>query len=247
MNDIFETRVVEHEKVQFNRPVVIGGFVGGTGTGFIAASYIIEQLNMHQIAHVRSSHIPPVSVFIGKKLRAPFRIYTNRGGTLIVIISEVPVDREGLYEIAGALLSWVSEKSPQDFIILEGVPVQQIVRDHTVQCVANESKLKEFTDLGVEPAQSTLISGMGGAILYECMLYDVPGSTFMTQSPANIADPGSVLALIETVNSAFKLNIDTAILEDSVRAFHEQLQDLINQYRKTYSSDEKPSVDSMYG
>lgn len=247
MTDIFETKVVEHEKVEFNKPTVIGGFVGATGTGFIAASYMIEQLHMHQIAHVRSSHIPPVSVFIGKKLRTPFRIYSNEDGKLIVIISEVPIDNEGLYEIAGALLSWVSDKNPEDFVILEGTPVQQMVKDHTVQCVANEKKLKRFTDLGMEPAQSTLITGMGGALLNECMLYGVSGVTFLTRSPISIPDPGSVLALIEAVKKAFGFEIDTSILEESVRSFHEQLQELINQYRKTYKQGEKPTVDTMYG
>lgn len=247
MSDIFETRVIEHEEVQFHRPTVIGGFVGATGTGFIAASYIIEQLHMHQIAHVRSPHIPPVSVFIGKKLRTPFRIYSNDEGTLIVVISEVPIDNEGLYEISGALLSWLSGKKPEDFVILEGAPVQQIVRDHKVQCVANEEKLKKFTGMGLEPAQSTLIAGMGGAILNECMFYTVSGVTFMTQATINIPDPGSVLALIEAVNDAFSLKIDTGILEKSVKEFHEQLQELINQYRKAYSKSEKPAVESMYG
>lgn len=247
MADIFKTRVVEQEKLEFHKPTVIGGFVSFTGTGFIAASYILEQLHLHQIAHVHSPHIPPVSVFIGKKLRTPFRIYSNEEGTLIVIISEVPIDNEGLYEISAALLSWLSEKNPQDFVILEGVPVQQIVKDHFVRVVANERKLKKFTDLGLEAAQSTLITGMGGALLNECMSYDISGVTFLTQSPVNIPDPGSVLALVETVNSAFNMKIDTGILEESVKSFHEQLQELINQYKKAYVKGEKPTVDSMYG
>lgn len=247
MSDIFETKVVEHEKVNFRNPLVVGGFVGATGTGFIAASYMIEQLELHQIAHVRSSHIPPISVFIGKKLRTPFRIYSNESGTLIVIISEVPLDTEGMYEIAGAILSWLSDKTPKDFLILEGLPVAQIVKDHEVQCVANEEKLKRFTGLGLEASHSALITGMGGAILNECMSCRISGVSFLTQTPVNIPDPGSVLALIEAINKSYDLNIDTSILEESVKSFHEQLQQLIDQYKKTYSKNNKPAVESMYG
>lgn len=245
--DIFETKVVELEPVKFNNPVVIGGFVGNTLTGFIAASYIIERLELHQIAHVKSAHIPPIAVFIGKKLRTPFRIYSNKDGTLIVAICEVPINDEGLYEISSALLSWLSDKKPRDLVVLEGAPVPQIVKEHSVFCVANEEKLKDFTKRGLEAAQSALIMGMGGALLNECMAYKIPGVTFITPSTVNMPDPGSVLALIENINDAFGFTIETTILEKSVKDFHQQLQELMNQYKKMYTKGEKPATESMYG
>ena len=245
--EIFETKVVDLDHVEFHNPVIIGGFVGNTLTGFIAASYIIERLQMHQIAHVKSPHIPPIAVFIGKKLRTPFRIYSNKTGTLMVAICEVPIDDEGLYEISGALLSWFSEKKPKDLVILEGSPVPQIVSDHKVFCIANEDKLKTFSNKGLEPAHSALITGMGGALLNEAMAHQIPAVTFITPASMNIADPGSVLALIENVNDAYGLKIDTGILEESVKEFHNQLQELMDQYKKVYSKGEKAPSESMYG
>lgn len=247
LTDLFETTVVDLEKVQSHNPVIVGGFVGPTLTGFISASYIIERLKMHQIAHVKSPHIPPVSVFIGKKLRTPFRIYSNKEGTLIVAICEVPIDDEGLYEISSVLLKWFMDKNPRDMVILEGSPVPEIVREHKVYCIANEDKLRQFTQKGMEAAHSALITGMGGALLNESMAYKLPASTFITPASMNIADPGSVLALIENVNDTFGLKIDTAILEESVKDFHTQLQELVNQYKKAYSKSEKPPSESMYG
>lgn len=245
--DSYETKVVELEDVKFNNPVVIGGFVGSTLTGFIAASYIIERLELHQFAHVKSSHIPPIAVFIGKKLRTPFRIYSNADGTLIVAICEVPISDEGLYEISSALLQWLSGKNPKELVVLEGAPVAQIVKEHSVYCVANEEKLKEFTRRGLEAAQSALIMGMGGALLNESMAYKIPGATFITPATVNMPDPGSVLALIENLNDAFGFKIETTILEESVKDFHQQLQELMSQYKKIYSKGEKPPTESMYG
>ena len=104
-----------------------------------------------------------------------------------------------------------------------------------------------FTQKGIEPAHSALITGMGGALLNEALAYKLPASTFITPASMNIADPGSVLALIENVNDAFGLRIDTAILEESVKDFHKQLQELVSQYKKAYSKGEKPPSESMYG
>lgn len=245
--EIFETKVVELDHVEFHNPVIIGGFVGTTLTGFIASSYIIERLQMHQIAHVKSPHIPPIAVFIGKKLRTPFRIYSNKAGTLMVVICEVPIDDEGLYEISSTLMDWFSETKPRDMVILEGSPVPQIVSDHKVYCIANEDKLKTFTDKGLEAAHSALITGMGGALLNEAMAHKLPAVTFITPASMNIADPGSVLSLIENVNDAFGLKIDTAILEESVKDFHSQLKELMDQYKKMYTKPEKAPSESMYG
>ncbi len=245
--EIFETKVVDIDHVEFHNPVIIGGFVGSTLTGFIAASYIIERFQMHQVAHVKSPHIPPIAVFIGKKLRTPFRIYSNKSGNLMVAICEVPIDDEGLYEISGALTSWFSESKPKDLIILEGSPVQQIVSEHKVYCIANEDLLKTFTSKGLEPAHSALITGMGGALMNEALAHKIPAITFITPASTNIADPGSVLALIENVNDAFGFKIDTAILEESVKDFHNQLKELMSQYKKTYSKSDKAPSESMYG
>ena len=245
--EIFETKVVNLDKVEFHNPVIIGGFVGNTLTGFIAASYIIERLQMHQIAHVKSPHIPPVAVFIGKKLRTPFRIYSNKAGSIVVAICEVPIDDEGLYEISSALLSWFSEANPKNIVMLEGSPVPQIVSEHKVYCIANEDQLKTFTNRGIEAAHSALITGMGGALLNEAMAHKIPAVTFITPASMNIADPGSVLSLIENVNDAFGLKIDTAILEESVKDFHNQLKELMDQYKKMYTKTEKGPSESMYG
>lgn len=245
--DIFETNVVELEDVEFHDPIVIGGFVGSTLTGFIAASYIIERLEMHQIAHVRSPHIPPISVFIGNKLRTPFRIYTDSEGKLIVAICEVPIEDEGLYEISSSLMKWFSKKNARDLIILEGSPVAQVVKDHKVYCVANEARLKEFTDSGMEAAKSALIMGMGGALMNESMAHKINGVTFVIPASVNLPDPSSVLSLIESVNTAFGLKIDTKILEKSVKEFHEQLQELMSQYKQAYEKKDKPHTESMYG
>ncbi len=246
-DDIFRTEVVELEKVKFNNPVVIGGFVGPTLTGFIAASYIIERMKLHQIGHVRSPHIPPMAVFIGKKLRTPFRIYSNKSGTLVVAICEVPIDDRGLYEISSALISWLQDKSPSEVLVLEGVPVGEILSEHKVYSIANDQKMKQFTQHGIEAAHSALITGMGGALLNECLARKLNGASLITAAPVQVPDPGAVLALIETVNVVFSFSIDTGILEENVNEFHDQLNELMEQYKKAVKHTEKGPAETMYG
>jgi predicted ATP-grasp superfamily ATP-dependent carboligase len=74
-SEIPEVDIVETEKVELKEPLLIFGFVGAGLVAQIAVNQIIDQLNMKEIAHVRSRYIPPSVVFIDGKLKHPFRVY----------------------------------------------------------------------------------------------------------------------------------------------------------------------------
>ena len=102
----FDSQVVEIEKRKYSNPLVIAGFEGSTFAGILSASYIIETMQLHQVAHVISQHIPPVTVFVGGKLRHPFRIYANNNNTLVLAVCEVPIPSSYIYEISNTLMDW---------------------------------------------------------------------------------------------------------------------------------------------
>ncbi|MGI0090119.1 MAG: proteasome assembly chaperone family protein, partial [Nitrososphaerales archaeon] len=116
---LFPTRITELRKTQFREPIVFGGFVGPGLVGLVSARYMIEKLNLHEVAHVQSQHIPPVAVFVGAKLRHPFRIYSDDEGKIVVVLSEMPIDIEGLYEISSALLDWFEQIRAKEIVVLD--------------------------------------------------------------------------------------------------------------------------------
>src|SRR5579875_1229942 len=209
------------EKPKYNSPLVVGGFVGPGLVGIASVSYMIEQLGLHQVAHVKSQHIAPVAVFVGEKLRHPFRIYTNRSGDLVVIICEVPIDLEGLEEIHS-----------KEIVILDGIPVRGIPEDRKAYCVAQEGKCKEIGGKGIEHAPSAFIGGMGGSILNECLTRRTVGMSLLTPASINLPDPGAVLTMIEALNSGFGLDISTKPLEENVAQYNEYLNTMAQQFKK---------------
>ena len=95
--DHTEPQVIKINNFVPKNPLVILGFVESTTLGLLTSSYLIEQLELHQIAQIKSVHIPPVTVFVGGKMRTPFRIYGNKEGTLLVITCEVPKSLDPIY------------------------------------------------------------------------------------------------------------------------------------------------------
>lgn len=247
-NNVYDTAVVELDDGPYDKPLVIGGFVGATLVGILSARYIIEHLNLHQVAHVRSHHIPPVAVFVGGKLRHPFRIYKDDKGKVIIMISEVPIEDKSLYEVSSALMNWLEKKDPAEIVILDGAPVQGMPSDRKTYCVTEEERLESLKSKGIEVAESALITGIGGSILNECLIRKVHGTSLLTYMSATFPDPGAVLSLVQTLNLLFDLKIETKVLEEEVTKLHQDMSAVMDQYKQIQEQKKSGKVpETMYG
>ena len=90
------------------RPVLIVGFPSVGLVGSICANYIIEKKDMHQIAFVDSEHVVPSAIYIGGRLRHPFRIYSDNLKTLYVVVCEAPLMPAGVHSIMDLMIAWAS-------------------------------------------------------------------------------------------------------------------------------------------
>ena len=243
---LFSTKVIDLERANYQNPIIFGGFVGPGLVGLVTTGYLIEKLGLHEVAHVRSQHIPPVAVFVGAKLRHPFRIYSDDSGKILAMICEMPIDIEGLYEISMALLDWAEAVRPTEFVILDGVPVSGIPSDRAAWSVADEFRIGELEKKGVAAIQSAVISGIGGSILNQCLTRKVSGVSLLTPVSIDLPDPGASLVLIRAINQIYGLNIGTTELEEDVEKLNARLNELAQQYTKL--SDQYSDKDKqLYG
>ena len=246
-DELFSTAVVEIEKREYDHPIVIGGFAGSTMAGLLSVGYLIEQLGMHQVAHVKSPYIPPVAVFVGNKLRHPFRIYSNKKGDVMAIISEVPISDMGLYEISASIIEWVKGIGASEIVILDGIPVDEVLETRKSYCIAESDELAMCIKNGIPGAQSAIITGIGGSLLNECLVKGFRGSSLITPCSVEIPDPGSALSLIQAITLKTGLKIDTKLLQDSVNKMHEEMAAVIKQYTDAQSKKGgKVSDETMY-
>ncbi len=243
-------RVIEQEKAFLSSPLIICGFVGPGLAGIISVGYIIGHLGLHQVAHVNSRYIPPSVVFIGGKIRHPFRIYEDHSGKLAVVICEVPIDRRGLYDISAVLIEWLQKYNPKEIAVLDGVPVQGLPEKRTTYYIADEKRQAVLKSLGFIPAESVLIDGTAGSILSACLNRKTPCVSLLVPSSINVTDPGAPLELIRAVNLTYKLNIVTTELEEDVAMVNNELNEIAKQYQKVQeqaSADALPLTKTMYG
>jgi len=99
-----EAEVFEIKETKLKSPIIFAGFVGAGLVGPVAINHIIKELEMNEIAVMRSKHLPPSTVFMRGRLRHPFRFYANKEGTICAIICELTLRMEGLYSLVSSIL-----------------------------------------------------------------------------------------------------------------------------------------------
>ncbi len=243
----FQSKIVNIIDQKYNSPIIIGGFIDQTTLGVTTTSYIIQEFNLHEVAMLKSRSIPPVTVFVGGKLRSPFRIYSNKEGTLMVIQCEVPVNIEGLYEITEVIMQWLKSINPRELAVIDGVPVQDIPDKREAFLVASPERIGELKKTKLHTAEAALISGMGGAILNESIFSNVKTIALLSHVSTEIPDPDAVLAIIKALNSIYDLSVQTTVLEESVKEIHENISKITQEYKNfKETKDLSKDQDSMY-
>jgi uncharacterized protein len=129
--------------LQKNKSILIAGFPGPGLVGSISTSYIIDKLNMHQIACVESEYISPGVIYVDGKLRHPFRLYANKEGNVCVLVCEAPIIINGIHSVLNSVMDWAIKNTIQEVLVLDGIPVQGIPRPDRQPIILGSTEMDE--------------------------------------------------------------------------------------------------------
>jgi uncharacterized protein len=227
--EINSTIAAKEGPIRLSNPLLIAGFPGPGLVGSISTSYIIERLKMRQIACVESEFIVPGVIYVGGKLRHPFRLYSNNEGTICVLVCETPILVQGIHRVLDAVMKWALDSNVKNVLVLEGIPIQGIPDSkrspfilsnseeyHTLITdldeLSNEVTQKKGTaieDTGNEDLSGyqkaspslgpTYIGGVSGGLLSSCISNNVPCAAVLVPSLSGVPDPEGAAILLETL------------------------------------------------
>ena len=223
-----EAEVFEFKKIELNSPIIFAGFVGAGLVGPIAITHIIEQLDMKEIAVMRSKYLPPSTVFMKGRLRHPFRFYADEKGTVCAIICEITLRMEGLYSLVSTILDWAAAKGSKEIVILDGVASNE--HDNKAYCAAEEDLVRTMADRDISMIPQGFITGLPGGILNECLVREIQGITLLAKANKISPDPVASATLIEALNRFYFMNIDTTELKEEKERVHSEFSELSQKY-----------------
>ena len=116
-----EVRIIERSKVPSGTTLVFG-FPDVGLVGVIAASQLIDELGLSEVAYLDSRLLPPLIVLHEGLPHSSIRIFGN--DSILITISEAPIPADVIYPIMDALMDWAKSKSVKMMISLGGIPIQ---------------------------------------------------------------------------------------------------------------------------
>ncbi|MDQ3885194.1 MAG: PAC2 family protein [Thermoproteota archaeon] len=233
--------ISRNDTIRLNDAVMVAGFPGPGLVGSISVSYIIEQQKMHQIGYVDSDFIVPGVIYIGGKLRHPFRIYANDERTACVIVCDAPVILSGIRSVLNAVVLWAKHNGVREIMVLEGIAtpgIPEIGRKPLVLASDGQSDdhsyLSRIKDRRAEAHPPAFISGVSGGLLAACLSNRIPCTGLLIPSIAGIPDPEGAAILIEKTNELANnpFRIDVRQLRSEAEELKRQLQEVINSVKR---------------
>ncbi len=223
-----EAEVFEIKKMELKSPIIFAGFVGAGLVGPVAINHIISELEMKEIAVMRSKYLPPSTVFMRGRLRHPFRFYANNEGTVCAIICEITLKMEGLYTLVSSILDWAAEKGSKEIVILDGVASTE--HDDKAYCAAEEDLVRTMADKDISMIPQGFITGIPGGILNECLVREIQGLTLLVKANKESPDSAAAATLIEALNRFYDMKIDTTELHKEKERIQSEFSELSQKY-----------------
>jgi uncharacterized protein len=249
------SKIIQRNK-KLNSPILIAGFPGPGLVGSISTSYIIDKLEMYQIACVESEHIAPGVIYVGGKLRHPFRLYSNKERNVCVLVCEAPIMIQGMYSVLNTVMKWGLDNRVKEVMVLDGIAVEglpdskrtpmilssdgksadaaNLLRDDGSINIANKSQ-QEAADSGPFYANTAFIGGIAGGLLSACLSNGIACKALLVLASSGIPDPEGAAILLESVANTTNdeiLKIDTKQLREQGAKVKRRMEEIMRSIRE---------------
>lgn len=221
-------RIVELESVR-EGVTIIEGFPDVGLVGTIAASFLVEKLQMSEVGYIESDALPPIiSVKSGKVLDL-VRIYGKND--MIVLLSEIPIPLPVIRPLSHKIIEWAISRKAKMIVSLTGMPEPGRLNIDTPKVYvlgSNERISKNALEIdGVEAFTDGYITGVKGMILRECIKRDLDALLILSQAHFNYPDPGSAAEILKYLSKLLSIEIDVKPLLESAEELKLRLRDLM--------------------
>jgi len=250
------SKVVQRNK-KLNSPILIAGFPGPGLVGSISTSYIIDKLDMYQIACVESEHIAPGVIYVGGKLRHPFRLYSNNEGSVCVLVCEAPIMIQGMYSVLNTVMKWGLDNRVKEVMVLDGIAVEGLPDSkRTPMILSSDGKSADAANLlhdddantnianrnqheapnsGPFYANTAFIGGIAGGLLSACLSNGIACKALLVLASSGIPDPEGAAILLESVAKTTNdqtLKIDTQQLREQGANVKRRMEEIMRSVRE---------------
>jgi uncharacterized protein len=234
-----QVKIIEKEKIPSGATLLFG-FPDVGLVGLIAASHLVGELNMTEVAYVESTLLPPLIVLHEGLPHSSMRILA--GDHLLLAVSEVPIPTETIYPIMDALIEWGRSKNVKMMISLSGLPIEER-QDATelkgFAAASNPEALKIAKDNGIEVLMEGYMVGPQAVVLQRASKYRSPALALLAQCFYNYPDPEAAAEVLKELAKITGVKVNVAKLLEKGEEIRLRARDVMKRTQQEMSKMKK--------
>lgn len=234
-----EVRIIEKKEIPPDA-VMLFGFPDVGLVGVIAASHLISELDLAEVAYVDSRLLPPLIVLHKGLPHSSIRIFGNHG--VLLAVSETAISADTIYPIMHALIDWGRGKDVELMVSMSGIPVQDrqnIKKLEVFAAASNPVTLETVRDKGVKVLSEGYMVGPQAIVMQHCANIEVPAVTLLAQCFFKYPDPEAAAELLKELTNLSGIKVDVSELLEKGEEIRLRASDMMRRTQQEMSKMKK--------
>ncbi|HDN82016.1 MAG: proteasome assembly chaperone family protein [Methanomicrobia archaeon] len=198
----------------------------------IAISYLVDKLDLDQVAALDSDQFPPIALVFNNKPKCPARIYAREDLKIAAIVSEFVPSPLIVRPLARKILEWAEENGCKRIITLEGLVSSGDgeIEIYHVNSLDKESEKMKKMRISAKPLNVGMITGVSAVLLNEGRRENFDVICLLGEARPNIPDSEAAAKLVGVVDQIFpEIKIDVSPLLEDAKMLEERMKKLKQQ------------------
>ena len=246
MGDVAIHRTADLKRLK--KATVILGFPGTGLVGSVAASQIVESLQMSFGGYISSSDFAPLAAIHDYKPMPAARIHYSERYNVVVIISEMTIPVSSSLELANRIYEFAKSIDAASIISLGGISLKE-EKGEVYVISSDQRAVKDIIAKKIaKPIKEGATTGVTGLLLTKGTLEAFPVTTILAESSEEYLDPKAAAKVIKVLTRITGIQINTASLDKEANELSKNIKEAVIKAR--VSRRKGPSAEeggSMYG
>jgi len=242
-------RVVERTSIP-SSAVLLFGMPDVGLVGVIAASHMISELKLEEVAYIDTDLLPPMIVLHKGTPHMPLRIFGNK--ELLLAVSEVALPANAIHRIMRSLVEWGEQKNVNIVVSIGGIPTpnRQEINEPKVFAIASNPQLVQWLegkiewqgrklDKPFEILREGYMVGPYALVLQYCMQRNIPAVGLLAQAFYNYPDPHAAAMVLKELSRVIAVEIDVSQLIEKGEEIRLKARDIMKRTERELSKMRK--------
>lgn len=243
-----DVRIHRFTAMKLKKPIVVIGFPGTGLVGSVAASQVIESLQMKFGGYISSSDFAPLAAIHDYVPFPAARIHYSEKHNLVVVLSEMSIPNAATMDLADKLFEFCKSIHAESIISLGGLGAKE-GKGEVYAISSDRHCIKDLISRKLaKPIKEGATTGVTGVLLAKGTLSNYPVTTILAECAEDYVDPGAASSTVKVLSKMIGIEISTAMLDKEANELSKNLKETIVKSKIPRKSG-PPSDEggSMYG